>query len=87
MTDTIKTWQDRMAQAGYAEAFLHPRSFMQEEIDELRAALAQQTGQAELNTLLHEIDKQCGNGMIPWPIEDAFAAYEKAVAAAPKGRV
>ena len=56
----------------------------------LRAALAQQAeqaGQAELNTLLHEIDTQCGNGMIPWPIEDAFAAYEKAVAAAPKGGV
>jgi hypothetical protein len=34
-------------------------------------------GQAELNTLLHEIDTQCGNGMMPWQIEDAYAAYEK----------
>ena len=37
--DSIKPWKDRMAQAGYAEAFLRPMSFMQEEIDDLRTAL------------------------------------------------
>lgn len=36
-------------------------------------------GESELNVLLSAIDKQVGNGMIPWPIEDAYAAYEAAM--------
>ena len=76
MTDTIKTWQYRMAQAGYAEAFLHPRSFMQEEIDELRATLAQQAEQVPecwcgtcvpngLNNMRMILCPDCGNKRCP----------------------
>jgi hypothetical protein len=50
--------------------------------DLFAAPQAVPAGQSELNALLHEIDTQCGNGMIPWLIEDAYAAYAKAAAPA-----
>jgi hypothetical protein len=56
MTDTIKTWQERLGLSSdtkLSDLEYSPECAMQEEIDELRAALAQQAEQvpAERRTL------------------------------------
>jgi hypothetical protein len=66
---------------------VNPRLHSAECFAEHEKTVGHSHGAEELEALLLEIESQCGNGMIPWPIEDAFAAYEKSVAAAPKGAV
>jgi len=45
---------------------------------ELAATAEVDTKAAALRDLLFQLDLQAGNGMIPWEIEDAYAAYSNA---------
>lgn len=95
MTDTIKTWQERsINNAGWFDT----KKAMQAEIDELRAALAQQAEQVHdgntfSNCTFHykDIDmKPCSNCERGDNIEDNWmpmSTGQIALAAAPKGGV